>query len=252
MQLKSIPRREIGLVVLALAAWLWPKPEAATTATARRVFAVVAPGPNADGLAAAGLLAPLLAATDVAWVGADALVIPGARGAALGRRLHTGKIVAPRTAPDLLSAAGFESIGSWESPSPTVAADVERFALRQRQPTGKPGHVLYLGCAWSTPTCSAAAQSAVATILAASAAGDVGILLSIPPAGAPARGAIWVGGDDIDPQAALRFRLIDFAPMLLHLTDQVLPADIDGTPALELWREDARFRHPPRFVGGRP
>ncbi len=216
-----------------------------------RVFAVVVPGPGAEGLDSIGLLDALLLAGDTPWVGAEALIIPGAAGHALGRRLHRGRIDTTIVAPDLLEEAGFTLLGAWGRLRDDPGVDLAAFAQARRSSHTRPGAVLHLGCSLGDATCDAVARQAIAELADAAANGDLAVFLSVPPSGAPARGALWVAGRDVDPHAPVRFRLIDFAPMLLYLTGHPLPSKIDGAPVIEVLRKDVRFRRPPRFVGGR-
>lgn len=230
-------------------------PAAASAADAEalpRVFAVVVPGPGADGLDSIGVLDALLLAGDTPWVGAEALIIPGAAGHALGRRLHRSRIDTTIDAPDLLHQAGFTLLGAWGRVVDDPAVDLAAFAQARRSSGAGTGVVLHLGCSLGNDACNAVARQAIAELAGAAADGDLAVFLSVPPSGAPARGALWVAGRDVDPYAPVRFRLIDFAPMLLYLTGHPLPSKIDGSPVIEVLRKDVRFRRPPRFVGGRP
>lgn len=235
------------LVLLGGALLLCPWRIRSSDAVPPGSISVIFRGGSAESLASSGLL-PRLTQSRAAWNGSDLALIPGAAGEELWNRLATG-MVRPSSA-NLFDAYGVPVFGSWQA-EPDESADLAH--LDQAAAVSRRGGsaVVVLG---STPATSGGRspvfEAAIDLLESSAARGQYGLLLAIPPQGAPAVGTIWAVGPLLKRIPRFRFREIDLLPTVLYLAGSPIPPIVAGVPAYDMLSGELIFHHPIEYLGG--
>lgn len=245
-------RVTLGIFLAAIACMLLPKPPE-RVAPPEPVVAIVLRGPSLEQLEAARVLDRMRASTQP-WAASDLSIIPGAAGDLLWRRIETGMIRPVETSPNFASM-NVPVVGSWSADADASVDRSHMDELAARPDRWVDAPVIVLSCAAAVGAlekddCRAVIDEAIELAEKIGAGGGTGVVLSVPPSGAPARGAVWVASRHLKSAPRFRFREIDLLPLLLYLRGNSLPVSLEGVPGIDLLSGEFMFHRPVRFAGG--